>query len=102
MRCEGTKSKPVKLQTQHEAFHVRCNRVTDWTRGSKQDYIQMEVSIEEGEYEHDYDERWHRDLLQGLGQGATCCLQPWLAAERGRMGRPDDLSGRPRISLRRA
>src|SRR5271155_4207744 len=27
----------------------------------------------------------HRYLLQGLGQGATSGLQPWLAAERGRL-----------------
>src|SRR5680860_627545 len=38
-----------------------------------------------------HDQRWCRDLLQGLGFGAADRFQPWLAALRGRLGRADDV-----------
>src|SRR5271157_1153917 len=47
------------------------------------------------------DLRPRRPLLQGLGKGPTRDLQPRLAAERGRLGRPDAFSGCPRIPLHR-
>src|SRR5208283_1599604 len=47
------------------------------------------------------DLRPRRPLLQGLGKGPTRHLQPRLAAERGRLGRPDAFSGCPRIPLHR-
>ena len=40
--------------------------------------------------------------FQGLGKRAARRLQPWLAPERGRLGRPDAVSGRPRLPLHRA
>jgi len=33
--------------------------------------------------EHDYHQRRHADLLQGLGQWTTVVIQPWLAALGG-------------------
>src|SRR5208282_1126722 len=53
-------------------------------------------------YANDYDERRYADLLQRLGQGTAGSFQPWLAVERGRMGRPDDVSGGSGIPLHRA
>src|SRR5215211_7335240 len=43
--------------------------------------------------------RQHRSLLQRLGQRTARGLQPWLAAERGRLGGPNDVSGLPWIPL---
>ncbi len=43
-----------------------------------------------------------RDLLQGLGCRAACGLQPWLAAQRGRMGQPDAVPRVARLPRRRA
>src|SRR5687768_1117352 len=43
--------------------------------------------------------RQYRSLLQRLGQRSARGLQPWLAAERGRLGGPNGVSGRPRIPL---
>ena len=37
-----------------------------------------------------------------LGRRAADCLQPWMAADRGRVGRPDALSGVTRLSLHRS
>src|SRR4030095_14560551 len=48
---------------------------------------------------YDYYAGRHADLLQGLGQWTARRLQPRLAAERGRLGRPDVFSELPRLSL---
>ena len=37
----------------------------------------------EANNEHDYDKRWYSYLLQGLGHGKACGVQPRLAAECG-------------------
>jgi non-heme chloroperoxidase len=40
---------------------------------------------------------WYRTLLQGLGRRETDPLQPWLAAQRGYVGRPDAVLRKPRF-----
>src|SRR5260370_40891896 len=50
-----------------------------------------------GTYGNDHDQRRHADLLQGVGQGAAGGFQPWMAAGRRRVRRPDAVSGRARI-----
>jgi ketosteroid isomerase-like protein len=55
-----------------------------------------------GQDADDHDGGRHRDLLQGLGHGAAGGVQPRLAVDRRRLGRPDDLPGRPGIPLHRA
>jgi hypothetical protein len=45
------------------------------------------VENEGDNHEHDYGEGWHGNLLQGLGKGTTRRFQPWLAAQRRRLGR---------------
>jgi catechol 2,3-dioxygenase-like lactoylglutathione lyase family enzyme len=49
----------------------------------------------------DHDQRRHADLLQGLGHGAARRLQPRLAAQRRRLGKPDGLPGLQRLPLHR-
>ena len=46
--------------------------------------------------------RRHADLLQGLGQRTADRLQPRLAADRRRLGRPDGVPRVARLSLHRA
>src|SRR5712672_1147652 len=53
-------------------------------------------------HEHDYHQRRHTDLLQGLGQRTTRGVQPWLAALGGCVRRSDVLLGVPRISMYRS
>jgi ketosteroid isomerase-like protein len=55
-----------------------------------------------GQHADDHDGGRHRDLLQGLGHGAAGGVQPRLAVERRRLGRPDDFPGRPGVPLHRA
>src|SRR2546422_3861738 len=50
-------------------------------------------------YVNDHHPGRHRDLLQGLGNRPAGGLQPRVAPERGRLGGPDALSGRPRVPL---
>ena len=50
--------------------------------------------VARGVYDDDHDEGRHADLLQGLGHGAAGRLQPRLAADRRRLGRPDGVSRR--------
>src|ERR1700704_1147165 len=52
--------------------------------------------------DHDHDQGRHSDLLQGLGKRTTRRLQPWLAVERGRLGRSDGVSWRPWLPRHRA
>jgi fumarate hydratase class II len=52
-------------------------------------------------YALDHDQRRNEHLLQGLGHRTAGGLQPRLAALRGRLGRPDVLSGLARLSLHR-
>ena len=51
---------------------------------------------------HDHHQGRHRDLLQGLGQRPAGRLQPRLAAERRRLGRPDVPRRRQRLPRHRA
>src|SRR5271169_3459524 len=53
-------------------------------------------------YAYNYDERRDADLLQRLGQGTAGGFQSWLAAQRGRLRRPDAISGRPWLPMRGA
>ncbi len=48
--------------------------------------------------EHDHDQRWSHDLLQGLGQRTTYCLLSRVAPVRGRLGRSDDVLSESRVS----
>src|SRR5260370_35992569 len=53
-------------------------------------------------HEHDHHQRRHGNLLQGLGRGPRRHVLARLAAELGRMGRPDALPGAERLPRGRA
>src|SRR5712672_4518250 len=55
----------------------------------------------EAAHGHDHDDRWHGDLLQGLGLGPADCLQPRLAAVSRRLGHPDALLPAARLPRHR-
>src|SRR5690349_12005936 len=48
-------------------------------------------------HEHDHHQRRHGNLLQGLGAGPRRHVLARLAAELGRMGRPDAVPGAERL-----
>jgi hypothetical protein len=61
--------------------------MTRYTGGGSDDFPQPYTRRHASD--HDHDHRRHTDLLQGLGHGAARRLQPWLAAQRRCLGRPD-------------
>ncbi|HCS45820.1 MAG TPA: hypothetical protein DIW52_23875 [Pseudomonas sp.] len=64
------------------------------------------VAFERGDARHElhYDQRRHRDFLQGLGSERRDAhrVSPRLAIERGRLGQPDDVFLAQRLSGDRA
>jgi pimeloyl-ACP methyl ester carboxylesterase len=60
------------------------------------------LRIKEKRNKYDYNQGWTVDLFQGLGCREARRILAWLAAERGRMGRADAVSGAARISSDRA
>src|SRR6185295_5769889 len=62
------------------AARPRCNAVR---------WVPSRSAAKSREFEHGHrrDQRWRRDLLQGLGPGAADRLQPRLAAIGRRLGR---------------
>ena len=57
-----------------------------------------------GEFSHDddHDQRRHDDLLQRLGQGAACGVQPRMAAKCRCLGFTDVISWPARVSRHRS
>src|SRR5215211_9190757 len=55
-------------------------------------------STEAATHGHDPHDRWHGDLLQGLGLGPTNRLQPWLAPFGRRLGHPAAVLPAARLS----
>src|SRR5579863_522574 len=56
----------------------------------------------EAAHGYGHDDRWHGDLLQGLGLGPADCLQPRLAAVGRRLGHPDAVLPPARLPRRRS
>jgi hypothetical protein len=68
--------------------------MTNYTGGGRDDFPQPYTRRHASDHDHDHRLMWlyssrHTDLLQGLGHGAARRLQPWLAAQRRCLGRPD-------------
>src|SRR3954470_24445449 len=53
-------------------------------------------------YGNNHYQRWDTDLLQRLGHRTAHRIQPWLAPQRGCMGRSNDLSRCTRLSMHSA
>src|SRR5580704_5004436 len=64
-------------------FHRRVivSAAQSWYRSLSGDVRGRLPTHKEGSHGDDHSERWHRDLLQGLGHGAAGSFQPRLAAE---------------------
>src|ERR1700722_15357790 len=87
--------------------YCRKRRSRCWpirSRVSIAGWMLLPVKREGSDNGDDYDHRRHRDLLQGLGpEGRPAAVLPsWLAAERRRLGQPDDVLPRAGISGDRA
>src|SRR6202158_902288 len=60
--------------------------------------VNKELHVRRKSYEHDYSERWHDDLLQGLGIRSAHSFLTWLATNCGRLGRTDAVLRAARLS----
>ena len=57
-------------------------------------------AFQETAHEHNHSERWHDDLLQGLGQGPGRHVLARMAPELRYVGRPDDVPRTARLPSR--
>ena len=72
----------------HKAFPLTCSEFPGVRRRERIDRYAIVIANFLGEHdEHRHDQRWRRDLLQGLGERTAHRVQPRMAAVGGRLGR---------------